>query len=477
MFYNVYSEYLVKKYGEKVYKLPVNIKCTCPNRDGTVGTGGCTYCGEKGAGFESLPDSVSVAGQLKANMDYIGKKYNAKKFIAYFQNFSNTYMPPAEFMFYINQAAADNIVGIDVSTRPDCISAEYLDILKSTGLDITVELGLQTVNYHTLRKINRGHTLAEFIEAVGLIKSYGFKVCAHIILDLPYDDEEDVIECAKILSVLKVDFVKLHSLYIVYGTKLDEEYTNGSFRLLTCRDYVNRCTLFLRYLSPDTVVQRLIGRAPKEDCRTANFNMSWWKIKDLIEENFARLGAVQGDMSTYSCRFATAKFTKGLENMITYKKVTEDNTKPVAALAEEIWYEHYTRFIDRKTVEGMVSRAQSAEAIAQKISEGYEYYLICSAADTIGYFAVKNTEKGLYLDKAYIKSRFRGQGYFSELIKRLSQRTDRIYLSVNSENTSSINAYKAAGFGICGEAVNDFGEGAVFKDYIMEKNIQKNNRI
>ncbi len=308
MFYNAYSDYLVKTYGEKVYKLPVNLPATCPNRDGCVGTGGCTYCGEKGAGFESLPSEMSVKNQLETNMAYIGKKYNAKKFIAYFQNFTNTYMPPDVFEKYINEAVLDNVVGIDVSTRPDCISEEYLEILKNTGLDITIELGLQSINPHTLKKINRGHGLAEFIDAVLLIKKYGFKICTHIILDLPYDNICDITEAAKILSVLKTDFVKLHSLYIVYGTKLDEEYTNGSFTLLTCEDYIERCVAFLRNLDKDISVQRIIGRAPKEDCRTANFNMSWWKIKDLIEERFSTLGAQQGDLCEKFCSRGVKKF-------------------------------------------------------------------------------------------------------------------------------------------------------------------------
>ncbi len=308
MFYNTYSDYLTKTYGEKVYKLPVNLKTTCPNRDGCVGFGGCSYCGEKGAGFESLSSDISVKNQLQTNMEYIGKKYNAKKFIAYFQNFSNTYMPVSEFEKYITEAAECDIVGIDVSTRPDCISAEYLDILKKTGKDITIELGLQSVNYHTLKKLGRGHGLAEFIDAVMLIKSYGFKICTHIILDLPYDTADDIIEAARILSVLKTDFVKLHSLYIVYGTRLDEEYVNGSFKLLTADDYIERCTAFLRHLNKDISVQRIIGRAPKEDCRIANFNMSWWKIRDLIEENFNTLGAVQGDLCNVSCSHAVRKF-------------------------------------------------------------------------------------------------------------------------------------------------------------------------
>ncbi len=313
MLYKEYSKSLADKYGEKVYKLPINLDVTCPNRDGNIGLGGCAYCGSCGAGYESLSSTLSAKEQLKLNMDYIGPKYNAKKFIAYFQNFSNTYMPPKDFREAVMQARMENIVGIDVSTRPDCIASEYLDILKETGLDICIELGLQTVNYHTLKSINRGHSLAEFIDAVLTVKSYGFEVCAHVILDFPQDDTEDIIECAKILSALKIDTVKLHSLYIVKGTEFEKMYDRGSLKLLSAEDYVNRCTAFLRHLSPDISVARIIGRAPEKDTRIANFGMSWWKIKDMICGKMEAENIRQGDMYTYLGGSAVKKFLQNKE--------------------------------------------------------------------------------------------------------------------------------------------------------------------
>ena len=220
--YNEYSKFLFNKYGEKVYKLPVNIPCTCPNRDGTLGYGGCTFCADVGTGFEMLDNSLSVKEQLIKNMSYISNKYKATKFIAYFQNYTNTYMEIERFKSYIYDAIMDNIVEIAISTRPDCISDQILEFLSSVqkmyNINITVELGLQTVNYHTLKSINRGHTLAEFIHAVLRIKRYNFEICTHIILNLPGDDLIDTIETAKILSVLKIEQVKIHSLYIMENT-------------------------------------------------------------------------------------------------------------------------------------------------------------------------------------------------------------------------------------------------------------------
>ena len=181
--YNEYSNFLKEKYGEKVYKLPVNIPCTCPNRDGTVGIGGCTFCAEIGTGFEMLENTLSVKEQLKQNMEYISKKYKANKFIAYFQNYTNTYLKLEEFKKYIKEAIMENIVEISISTRPDCIGDEYLEFLseikRNYNINFSIELGLQTVNYHTLISINRGHTLAEFIDAVLRIKNMNLKY-AHI---------------------------------------------------------------------------------------------------------------------------------------------------------------------------------------------------------------------------------------------------------------------------------------------------------
>ncbi len=151
-----------------------------------------------------------------------------------------------------------------------------------------------------------------------------------------------------------------------------------------------------------------------------------------------------------------------------YEKVT-DAIETVASLAEEIWIEHYKKIIPEDTIRMMVKNHQSSDAIAKKIADGYEYFLIFDPSP-VGYFAVKETEKGLYLDKAYLKKSSRKKGYFKKIISDLSSKGfPRIYLSVNSENESSIAVYTACGFKICGESKNDFGGGAVFKDYIMEK--------
>ncbi len=303
MRYCTYSEHMQRKHGEKVYKIPINIPVSCPNRDGTLSDGGCIFCGEKGAGFENLSNTMSIQEQLEKNILYIRKKYKAYKYVAYFQNYSNTYLPIEKLEEYAEAASLDNVVELSFSTRPDCISDAYLEKLASIATklnkEVSIELGLQTVNYHTLNKINRGHTLAEFIDAVIRIKKFKFEVCAHVILNLPWDDQEDVIETAKILTALSVEQVKLHALYIEKNTKMCELYQQGKIEIISLEAYVNRVILFLQYLSPNTIIQRVAGRAPEEDTVFCNWNTSWWKIKDRIEEKMEQCDTLQGEKCDY----------------------------------------------------------------------------------------------------------------------------------------------------------------------------------
>ena len=311
--YYAFSDYLKARYGDKVYKLPIGLPLTCPNRDGTAGKGGCTFCGSIGAGYENLPASMTVTQQIEANKAHIIPKYKAKKFIPYFQNFSNTYLPPDKFEAYLREAAkAEDVVAIYIATRPDCVNDAYLKIMSEVkaeyNVDICVELGLQTVNYKTLTKINRGHTLAEYIDAVLRIKAYGLQNCTHVILNLPWDEDEDLIETAKIISALKVDQVKLHALYIIKNTKMAQQYTAGEFQLISCEHYKQRVISFLQHLSPDIVLQRIIGRAPAEATLFSNWQTGWWKIRDDIVKYMEENNLYQGQLCNYLNGSAVKKF-------------------------------------------------------------------------------------------------------------------------------------------------------------------------
>ncbi len=303
MSYNKFSEYLVKVYGEKVYKIPVNLPATCPNRDGLLSADGCTFCGEEGAGFENLSPLLSVSEQLEKNIAYISEKYHARKFIAYFQNYSNTYFQVDAFRSYLEQACIPDVAALYVSTRPDCLNNQYYEVMAEIGrkhsVDIVVEIGLQTVNYHTLQELNRGHGLAEFIDAVNRAKKFGLKTCAHMITDLPMDTLDDVKEGAKILSALEVDQVKCHSLYILKQTKMGEMYQQGLVQPESMEGFIERTITFLEYLSPDIVIQRLIGRAPEERSLFCSWETSWWKVVELIEDKMMRGHRYQGKLFHY----------------------------------------------------------------------------------------------------------------------------------------------------------------------------------
>lgn len=310
--YKTYSSYLKEKFGEKVYKLPISLPLTCPNRDGSVGENGCIFCGEEGGSFENLASSISVKGQLEKNKEYIGKRYNAKKFIAYFQNFTNTYMPFEQFKKYIEEAIIEDIVGISISTRPDSVNDKYLQYLSNIkneyNIEITVELGLQSVNYHSLLKINRGHSLGEYIDAAVKLKKYGLRNCTHLILNLPWDDDVDAIENAKVLSALAVEEIKLHALYILEDTALGNMYKKGEIQLISRDQYIERVILFLEYLNPNVVVQRVIGRAPEENTLFVNWDESWWKIRDKITLTMEERNTKQGAKFNYLNGKALRKF-------------------------------------------------------------------------------------------------------------------------------------------------------------------------
>lgn len=311
--YRNYSDYLKETYGEKVYKIPIALPVTCPNRDGTLSKEPCIFCGSIGADYETKALGLGITRQLDRSIAHVGPKYKAKKFIAYFLNFTNTYAAPSDFKTWIYEAMSHpDVVAVDVSTRPDCIHEVYLDILKEAseryGKDVTIELGLQSSNVHTLEKIGRCHTAAEYIDAALRIGRYGFGQCTHVIADLPWDDRLDVVETAKLISVLPVTEVKLHSLYIVKGTALADMYERGEVILSSMEEYMERVLLFLSYLRKDIVIQRIVGRASGGNTLTVNGGSPWWDVKKRIDALMEERQIFQGDRCDYIGGKAVRRF-------------------------------------------------------------------------------------------------------------------------------------------------------------------------
>ena len=223
---------------------------------------------------------------------------DVQKYLVYFQNFTNTYMPFEDFKKVIEESLIEGVVGISISTRPDYLPKRHLDYLEELNKNyfVTVEIGLQTPNYHSLKKLNRGHGLSEFIDAALELKKRNLNVCTHIIIGLPWDDDLDIIECAKILNVLGIDEVKIHALYILKDTALGEMYERGEIEPISLDDYKKKVILFLRNLKDDIIVERIIGRAPYENSLFCNWNTSWWKIRDDIINVMHENGYTQGDL-------------------------------------------------------------------------------------------------------------------------------------------------------------------------------------
>lgn len=261
--YRDYNTYLKEIFGERVQKIALDAGFTCPNRDGTLSTGGCIYCDGRGSGTGAMVDrGLPIGAQMEQGCARARKKYGAEKFIAYFQSFTNTYAPlPTLKNLYDQALAQPGVVGLSVGTRPDCAGEEILKLLSSylSRVLVWLELGLQSGHDTTLQRINRGHDVACFDRAVLAADKHGLSVCAHVILGLPGETRAMMLDTARHLASLPLKGIKLHALYIVKGTPLSTMFANGQYRCLAREEYVELVIDFLERIPPDVVIQRLTG--------------------------------------------------------------------------------------------------------------------------------------------------------------------------------------------------------------------------
>jgi len=264
--YRSYKAYLRGIFGERVQKIPLDAGFSCPNRDGTISRGGCIYCGRRGSGSGALIlRGESLEAQVLKGMVWARKRYGASRFIAYFQSFTNTYGPlPLLRDLYDRALKHEGVVGLSVGTRPDCVDKEVLGLLASycEHFLVWLELGLQSAHDATLVKINRGHDVACFDRAVAEAHAAGLSVCAHVILGLPGESRERMMETASHLGAAGVEGVKIHSLYVTKDTVLAEMHERGEYRCLEREEYVGLLVDFLERLPPEMVIQRLTGDPP-----------------------------------------------------------------------------------------------------------------------------------------------------------------------------------------------------------------------
>jgi uncharacterized protein len=266
--YNDFNTYLKRVFGCRVQKISIDAGLSCPNRDGTVSSGGCIYCNDRGSGTGAYAKGLTVSDQIAAAKPALFKRYKAKKFIAYFQSFTNTYGPFDKLKHLYEQALnAEGVVGLSIGTRPDCVSGPVLDLLQEYANNylIWIEYGLQSAHDSTLSLINRGHDLNCFKAAVKATTNRGINICAHVILGLPGEKKEHMLQTARIVADMGIDGIKLHLLYVVKGTILEKLYRSNNYRCLEQHEYIDIVCDFLERMPKQMVIQRLTGDPhPKE---------------------------------------------------------------------------------------------------------------------------------------------------------------------------------------------------------------------
>lgn len=294
--YHTWNYHLKKTFGGKVFKVALNAGFTCPNIDGTKGVGGCSYCHAGSGDFAGNPED-DILTQFETVKKKMHRKWEKAKYIPYFQANTNTYAPvnilKEKFEPVLSQ---DGVVGLAIATRADCLTGEVLDYLEDLGRRtyLIVELGLQTIFDETGDKINRCHTFSEFLEGYNNLKKRNIKVCVHLIEGLPGETREMMIESARKVALLRPDFVKMHLLHILKGTKIANQYENGEFRTLSLKEYVEIICDCLELFHEETVIQRLTGDGGRSDLIAPLWSLKKFVVLNEIDKEMLRRGSFQG---------------------------------------------------------------------------------------------------------------------------------------------------------------------------------------
>lgn len=295
MYYRKFNDYLKEKYGGRIQKIAIDAGFTCPNRDGSKASGGCTFC-NNGSFSPYAMTKQTVKDQIEKSMEFYKNKFkNTKGFLAYFQAFTNTYAPVEKLREVYDQAMSyPEIIGMSIGTRPDCVPEEVFDLIASYTIEkpeIWVEYGLQTAHYKTLKKINRAHGVSEFVDVVLRTKKRSsMKICVHVILGLPEEDYDDMMETAKLIAALPIDGIKIHPLHIVKHTAMEKQYYRGEIKELDMKEYAKLAVDFLLYLPKDIIVHRITGEAAEDELVAPYWCSPKYKMEVLkaIEEELQK---------------------------------------------------------------------------------------------------------------------------------------------------------------------------------------------
>jgi radical SAM protein (TIGR01212 family) len=295
--YRSFSKALKEQFGVSVYKITLDSGFTCPNRDGKLALGGCTYCDADGSGPGQERAFLSIRQQLEEGKMFMKKRFGAEKFIAYFQAYTGTYTSPEKLKKLLDEALeVEGVIGLDVATRPDCLPDDIVELLKEyrDKTHFWLELGLQTTNDEVLKRVNRGHDTACFVEAAKRMKALGFQVCAHMIMGLPGDDREHMLQAADLISELGMDAVKLHHLHILKSSPMEHQWKRGLIPVLELDEYASMVVDFLERVPESMIVQRLAGSSTPDKLLAPLWTLEKARIIQTIEQEFLRRKTYQG---------------------------------------------------------------------------------------------------------------------------------------------------------------------------------------
>lgn len=283
--YNDYGTWIRRQFPYRVQKISIDAGFTCPNRDGRISTGGCIYCDNRTFNPFYCQRRHSVTQQLEEGKRFFAHKYPDMKYLAYFQAFTNTYAPLSQLKALYEEALqVDDIVGIVIGTRPDCVSDELLDYLAELNQHtfVLVEYGIESANNDTLLRINRGHSFEQSQEAIQRTHQRGLLTGAHIILGLPGEDAAESLRQASIISSLPIDILKIHQMQIIRGTRLAEEFAANPFHIYTVDEYIQLIAEYIQRLRPDLILERFVSQSPKELLIAPHWGLKNYEFTNLL---------------------------------------------------------------------------------------------------------------------------------------------------------------------------------------------------
>ena len=297
--YNDFASFLSEKFPFKVQKISINAGFTCPNRDGSKGYGGCTYCNNQTFNPEYCRTEKSVAQQLEEGKVFFSKKYPQMKYLAYFQAYTNTYADVQTLRTMYEEAlAVDGVVGVVIGTRPDCMSDELLDYLEVLNRQtfLLVEYGIESTNNDTLERINRGHTFECTADAVRRTADRGIMVGGHVILGLPGEGRSELIRQAEQISALPLTTLKMHQLQLIKGTRMAHEFAldRSDFHLFTADEYIDLVIDYIEHLRPDLVLERFVSQSPRELLIAPDWGLKNHEFTARVRKRLIQRDAYQG---------------------------------------------------------------------------------------------------------------------------------------------------------------------------------------